>query len=221
MGKRCALVLDLGGVLTPTLFELHDETERALRLAPGTLTWRGPFAPETDGLWQALRAGEIDERDYWRERAREVGALLGEVWEDGAELFARALGALPHAVLRPQAREALQAARGLGAALALLPSSFDALGRLPLPRDFLARFDAILDGPNGGGHKPDPAAFGAAAQALGLAPEHCLCVDDAQRNVAGARAAGMRALHFDVARPAASFRAALRRLTEPDEETRE
>lgn len=33
-----ALILDFGGVVTRTLFETHDVTERALGLAAGTLT---------------------------------------------------------------------------------------------------------------------------------------------------------------------------------------
>ena len=36
-----ALILDFGGVVTRTLFETHDITERALGLPAGTLTWRG------------------------------------------------------------------------------------------------------------------------------------------------------------------------------------
>jgi putative hydrolase of the HAD superfamily len=44
--------------------------------------------------------------------------------------------------------------------------------------------------------KPDPAIYTALAARLGLPPERCLFIDDKARNVKGARAAGMRALHF-------------------------
>ena len=53
-----ALVLDFGGVISRTLFETHRETEVALGLPPDTLTWRGPFEPETDPLWQSMLRGE-------------------------------------------------------------------------------------------------------------------------------------------------------------------
>ena len=43
-----ALVLDFGGVVTRTLFETHDLTEKALGLPGGTLTWKGPFDPASD-----------------------------------------------------------------------------------------------------------------------------------------------------------------------------
>src|SRR5690242_17483615 len=52
---RQALVLDFGGVISRTLFETHALTEAALGLEAGTLGWRGPFAPETDPLWQSMQ----------------------------------------------------------------------------------------------------------------------------------------------------------------------
>ena len=75
-----ALVLDFGGVISKTLFETHANTERALGLAPGQLTWQGPFAPETDPLWVSMQADEISERDYWLTRSKETGELVGQTW---------------------------------------------------------------------------------------------------------------------------------------------
>ena len=77
-----ALVLDFGGVISRTLFETHALSEAALGLPTGTLTWRGPFDPQTDALWRAMQADEISERDYWTRRTREVGRLLGEDWQE-------------------------------------------------------------------------------------------------------------------------------------------
>ena len=76
-----ALILDFGGVISRTMFETHDVTERALGLRPGTLTWRGPLDPGTDALWASMQTGAISERDYWLTRTRETGALIGERWE--------------------------------------------------------------------------------------------------------------------------------------------
>ena len=72
-----ALVLDFGGVVTRTLFETHDLTEQALGLSPGSLTWKGPFDPAGDQLWQPMQADDISEREYWATRTREVPALVG------------------------------------------------------------------------------------------------------------------------------------------------
>ena len=87
-----ALVLDFGGVISRTLFETHDLSEAALGLPPGTLTWRGPFAPETDALWQAMQADHITEREYWMARTQSVGRLVGEDWNDMQTFVQRARG---------------------------------------------------------------------------------------------------------------------------------
>ena len=93
-----ALVLDFGGVISKTLFETHDLTERALGLAPCTLKWLGPFAPDSDPLWTSMQRGEISERDYWRTRSAEVGRLVDEEWTDMVSFVRRARGADPDAV---------------------------------------------------------------------------------------------------------------------------
>jgi 2-haloacid dehalogenase len=44
--------------------------------------------------------------------------------------------------------------------------------------------------------KPDPAIYRTLCERFGLAPEACVFVDDSMKNVEGARAAGMHAIHF-------------------------
>lgn len=83
--NRPVLILDFGGVISRTLFETHSQSERALGLPAGSLTWQGPFAPHTDLLWRRMQAGELSERDYWRQRAREVGAMLGRAMDRHAD----------------------------------------------------------------------------------------------------------------------------------------
>ena len=70
-------------------------------------------------------------------------------------------------------------------------------------------FDAIVDGNNITKSKPDPEVFLKAAQLLGLAPQHCLVVEDAAAGVEAAIAAGMRvlAVGFAAADPRATLRA--------------
>lgn len=206
-----ALILDFGGVITRTLFETHDATERALGLPPGTLTWRGPLAPETDGLWQAMQAGRISERAYWAERAREVGALHGEDWTEMHSFVRAARGDDPAAIIRPEFHEALAACRAGSIRLAILSNELDlfygADFRAKLP--FLAAFDVIVDGSHTGVLKPDPRAYDAVLDALGLPAAACVFLDDQPRNVEGARARGLAAVQFDIARPGASYARAL------------
>jgi putative hydrolase of the HAD superfamily len=206
-----ALVLDFGGVISRTLFETHAETEAALGLAPGTLTWRGPFDPAGDPLWQAMQADRISERDYWLARTREVGRLVGEDWTRMEQFVQRARGADPALVIRPEAVQAIGAARAAGCRLAVLSNELDLFygadfrARLPL----LAAFELIVDASYTGLLKPDQRAYAAVTEGLGLAPADCVFVDDQARNVAGARAAGWQVVQFDVHAPAASYRQAL------------
>jgi len=206
-----ALVLDFGGVVTRTLFETHDLTEKALGLAPGTLTWRGPFDPETDALWRKMQADEISERDYWRQRTREVAELVGEPWTEMADFVKAARGASPADVIRPEALSAIENARDAGVKLAVLSNELDLFygsefrSRLP----FLTDFDVIHDATYTNILKPDPRTYEACIVALGLPASACVFVDDQQRNIAGAAAVGMRTVHFDVRAPADGYRAAL------------
>jgi putative hydrolase of the HAD superfamily len=145
---RSALVLDFGGVISRTMFETHDLTERALGLAPGTLRWRGPFAPPgEDTLWEDMQAGRIAERDYWHRRMTETGALVGESWTAFPQFIARARGDDPAAVIRPEVRGAIAQAKAAGRRLAILSNELDLFygkgfrERLP----FMADFELIVD----------------------------------------------------------------------------
>jgi putative hydrolase of the HAD superfamily len=206
-----ALVLDFGGVVTKTLFETHALSEQALGLAPGTLQWRGPFAPQTDPLWRAMQADEISERDYWRTRTREVGRLVGEDWTAMETFVRRARGADPEAVVRPEADRAIRAVRTAGYRLAILSNELDLFygedfrDRLPL----LDAFDLIVDATYTRILKPDPRAYALVTEALNLPAGACVFVDDQKRNIDGAAAFGMRTVHFDVAAPARSYTEAL------------
>lgn len=209
-----ALVLDFGGVITRTLFETQRENERTLGLAPGTLAWRGPFDPATDALWRSMQAGTITEREYYLERARETGQRVGETWTSLPQFLRRVRGADPAAAIRPEALAAIGSAKRAGAKLAILSNELDLFygadfrARLPFLRDF----DLIVDATYTGILKPDPGAYRLVTDGLALAPAHCVYLDDQMRNVSGAAASGLDAVHFDVTRPAESFRAALERL---------
>ncbi len=209
-----ALVLDFGGVITRTLFETHALTEKALGLAPGSLTWRGPFDPDSDPLWQSMQDDEITERQYWQQRTSDVAALAGQDWTEMAQFVVAARGADPMPIIRPEALDAIDTAREAGCRLAILSNELDLFygrdfrGKLP----FLEHFDIIHDATYTKILKPDPRAYRACTEALGMAPENCVFVDDQARNIAGAKAVGMQTVHFDVSRPAAGFARALKRL---------
>lgn len=211
MNETRALILDFGGVVTRTLFETHDVTERALGLEAGTLTWRGPFDPATDPLWVSMQQREISERDYWMERTREVGRLVGEDWTDMKTFVQRARGADADLVLRPEARDAILAAKKAGLRLAILSNELDLFYGVEFRRRFplIDLFDVIVDATYTGILKPDPRAYELVLAELGLPREACVFVDDQAKNIEGAEAVGLPHVHFDVTRPADGYARAL------------
>lgn len=212
--QQKALILDFGGVVTRTLFETHDITERALGLSPGTLTWRGPFDPATDPLWVSMQAREISERDYWMTRTREVGALLGEEWSDMKTFVQRARGADAELVLRPEARNAILKAKEAGLRLAILSNELDLFYGVEFRKRFplIELFDVIVDATYTKILKPDPRAYEQVLAEVGLDRADCVFVDDQKKNIEGAEAVGLPYVHFDVTRPAEAYAQALKML---------
>lgn len=204
-GQR-GLLLDFGGVISATLFERHRWSERCLRLPEGSLTWRGPFDPESDALWRDMLADRITERAYWAERAAETGRLLGEDW-DMLTLIRRTAGDDPNLHIRPEAAALVRRVKAKGVRVGVLSNELelfygaDTMAKL----DILREMESLIDATHTKILKPDPKAYELGCAALGLPPSQIVFVDDQQRNVDGARRAGLTAVAFDVLDPAGSF----------------
>jgi len=202
-----ALLLDFGSVITISAFERQREIETLLGLPGGSLDWRGPVDPATDTLWQDMLRGKISERDYWARRAAEVGRMLGHEDWTPLDYFKAIRGSDPDRAVRESARRTVSAARAAGLFVGIVSNELELFwGRPFMDRlDLLREVDVLVDATHTGVLKPDPRAYRAALDALGVRAERALFVDDQQRNVDGARAAGMAAMFFDVADPDGSF----------------
>jgi putative hydrolase of the HAD superfamily len=204
------LILDFGGVISRTMFETHAASEAALGLAAGTLTWLGPFAPDTgpdvDPLWQSMQAGEISERDYWQTRSSEVGKLVGENWTAMSDLVKAARGNAPLEIIRPETLSTINAAKASGCTLAILSNELDLFYgkdfRQKLP--FLQDFDLVVDATYTKILKPAPEAYLDCLDQLGKRADQCVFVDDQARNVSGGEAIGLHCVKFDVRQPGQS-----------------
>jgi putative hydrolase of the HAD superfamily len=207
------LLLDFGGVVSVTMFERHARSERALGLAPGALNWRGPFDPENDALWRDMIADKISERDYWMKRAAEVGRLLGEDW-DTPTMFRRTHGSDPALNVRPEALATVGKAKTAGLRVGILSNELELFyGRETIERlEILKLMDCVIDATHTHILKPDPRTYAIACEALGVPPPEIVFVDDQQRNVDGARKAGLAAVRFDITQPAESYAEAERLL---------
>jgi beta-phosphoglucomutase len=95
--------------------------------------------------------------------------------------------------LLPGAMAVMKELRDRGVKIAVASSSRNTptiLERIGLT-DF---FDAKADGNDISNSKPDPEVFQVAAERLGLAPEACLVVEDADAGIEAAKRGGMKAL---------------------------
>lgn len=208
-----ALVLDFGGPVLLTPFEVVQGFERRLGLAPGTFEWGGPFDPAKDSLWRRMQADEFTEDEYWATRAEEVAAVTG-----GPGVRAMMAHLYPadeiDSFIRRQARAAVWAAKAAGLRTAVLTNHLasyyddDWISRV----GFLNEVDVVIDGSRTSVLKPDPAAYRPILDALEIPAKAALFVDDQPRNIDGARAIGMAALLFDVTKPSESYRQVIQSL---------
>lgn len=217
-----ALVLDFGGPVLLTPFELTAAAERRLGLPAGRLAFSGPFPPARDAEWQRVLGGALSERAYWARRGAEFAAALGSAADgghgDGTSGIKALMAALfhgpPRGLLRPGALALMSDARAAGLPVGILTNDL----RLFQPADFVAGLalgelaDDVIDGSLEGMMKPDPRIYRLSAARLGVACEDVVFLDDQPVNLAGAEAVGMTAVRVDVTSPAEAF-AQARKLT--------
>jgi putative hydrolase of the HAD superfamily len=194
------LLLDFGSVISVSVFERHRETESLLGIPSGSLTWRGPLEPATDALWQAMQRDEITERQYWDRRAQEVGQAVGESDWNTRTFLERVRQAEPDRVVRPEMELLIRQSKELGLRIGILSNELELfygkafLERLTMLRDI----DVLIDATHTGILKPDIQSYRQAVEALELAPDQVLFVDDQFRNIAGAVRAGLQTHYFDL-----------------------
>ena len=69
----------------------------------------------------------------------------------------------------------------------------------------LAEVGCVVDTSRHGTRKPEPAAYRLVLDRLGVAADQAVFADDQPANAAGAEAAGIEAVRFDVTRPDHSY----------------
>ena len=207
-------MLDFGSVMTYSLFEKHRVTETILGLPAGSLTWLGPLDPRTDDLWQAMQRDEISERDYWAQRAAQLGRACGEEGWDMFALLKRVRHIEPNAAIRPQMLELVRCAARHGIKVGILSNELELFyGKAFLDRlDIMKDIATIVDGSHSKVLKPKPQAYRAAVEAMDLPPAQLLFVDDQMRNIVGAHEYGLQTQLFELRDPDGSYGAVLNRL---------
>jgi len=194
-GPPGGLLLDIGGVVHATGIHLVGRlAEREPALRP-VLERIGGIATERDELWQQMLRREVTERQYWAQRAAELGAAVGETWDTRA-MIGRMYELPQQDWLRAEMVDLMADTRAAGLRLGALTNDMtDFHGpEWVAQQEHLKLFDVIIDAGLLGILKPDPRAFGRAAGELGLAANRIVFLDDMPANVEGARRAGLIAV---------------------------
>ena len=91
-GRLAGLLLDIGGVVHNTGVRMVGRlAEREPAMRP-VIEKIGGIASDRDELWQQMLRRQIGEREYWAQRAAELGAAIGkrtgkhEHWVDAGHL---------------------------------------------------------------------------------------------------------------------------------------
>ena len=145
----------------------------------------GPYAEDTDHPWHQVERGEIPLSEYgaWlvaEAKTRNI-TLPGRVMHD----------MLPHDAMVERATSL----RDEGYKTAVLTNNAKEVGdnwRSIVAVEEL--FDVVVDSSFVGMRKPNPAIYRHTADLLGVRPERCVMLDDAEGNILGARNAGMTAI---------------------------
>jgi putative hydrolase of the HAD superfamily len=189
------LLLDIGGVVHATGIHLVGRlAEQEPALQP-VLDRIGGIGSDRDELWQQMLRREVTERQYWAQRAAELGAAVGESWDTRA-MIGRMYELPQQDWLRAEMVDLMADTRAAGLRLGALTNDMtDFHGPEWVARqEHLKLFDVIIDAGLLGILKPDPRAFGRAAGELGLAASQIVFLDDMPANVEGARQAGLIAV---------------------------
>jgi putative hydrolase of the HAD superfamily len=207
------LLLDFGSVISFSAFERHRQSEQLLGLPTGSLTWLGPIDPATDPLWQTMQQDEITEREYWEQRAREVGTMLGRSWAP-KDFFTAIRGTDPNRAIRPSALATIRRVRAAGKPVGILSNELELFwGRPFMDRlELLKEIDVLVDGTHTHYLKPDSRAYRLALDLLNVDASAVVFVDDQPRNIAGAAAMGLNTVFFDLQQPDACFDSVCRKM---------
>jgi len=193
--RYAAVIFDFGGVITSSPFEAFNRLE-AERGLPKDFVRRVNSANPDTNAWARLERGELSREDFDRAFAEEAEALGHAL--DGASVLACLSGALRPAMVNAMDRIVAAGLR-IGCITNNAPSgtgpgmASDALTAGKLAPVF-ARFEHVIESAKAGVRKPDPRIYQMMCEALGVAPEHCIYLDDLGINCKPAAALGMHAI---------------------------
>ena len=189
------LLLDIGGVVHNTAMHLVGRLAEAEPAMKPVLERIGGIASDRDELWQQVLRHQIGEREYWTQRAAELGAAVGETWDFRA-LMDRFYALPEEEWLCAGTIELMTDVKAAELRVGALTNDMTAFHgpEWVARQEHLKLFDVIVDASLTGVMKPDPRAFRGGTDALGVPAEQIVFLDDMPWNIDGARQAGMTAV---------------------------
>ncbi len=182
------LIFDYGGVLWDMRWDLARAIEREHQLGERAI----PDTMYGSDTWKQLEVGVGDRAAWLREAHAALESHAGrelpplhEQWRAGQRWIAPNIDLIRS--LRPLYKTAV-----------LSNADHTLAERFRSAPGVWELFDAFVCSADVGMAKPDARIYALAAERLGLAPEECVFIDDLDRNVDAARAAGMQAIHFRI-----------------------
>mgnify|MGYP001033601929 CR=1 FL=1 len=192
-----AVIWDFGGVISSSPFEAFAAFERSRGLPADFLRTINATNPH-DNAWARLERSEYDHAQFDAAFASESLALGHEV--RGADVLPLLSG-----TIRPEMVEAL---RRIGERMktGCITNNFtsnDAATPGSLyKRDIMALFHHVIESARAGLRKPDPRIYRMMTDALGVAPDRCVYLDDLGINLKPARQMGMKTIKVGAPGPA-------------------
>jgi len=148
----------------------------------------------------------IDRREYWLEWTSRGGGAEGEIRRYNLALnpdeiraekdplyaeFCRSGAIKPF----PEAVRVIEALRDMGLSLAIASGSYESDIRAILAANGLESLFPVIVGKDGiKKYKPHPDTYLRASEKLGIPPGECLAIEDAEKGVRSAHAAGMKVI---------------------------
>lgn len=184
-----ALLIDLDGVLRRFDPARIAALEARHGLPDGLLAGTA-FAP--DRLRDVVLGRTT--HDAW---VADVAGVLGQALDD-TDRAGRAVDAWAsyRGEVVPETLAAVRELRAAGTPVALGTNATDRLAADLAALGLAGEFDAVVNSSVLGHAKPSADFYAAGCEALGVAARHCLFVDDSDRNVRGARLAGLAAVRY-------------------------
>jgi putative hydrolase of the HAD superfamily len=193
--KRDTVIFDFGGVVTSSPFEAFEQME-AERGLPHGLVRRINAANPDSNAWALFERAEIDGARFDALFAQEAAALGHEL--RGADVLALLSGDI-----RPRIVAAIEWLDAQGYRLGCITNNVPSGIGAGMSRDeakaravagIMARFDHVIESSKAGVRKPDPRIYRMMLDALDVAAERCVYLDDLGINCKPAAAMGMAAI---------------------------